>query len=251
MKTYLMSIPKSLKGVSDKLNVKSLLCEKTWIVFHEETKVIFIFQKGGSLIVSQNGEASKGQWEYIKSNKTILIEAEDVMLLLHPTFVDDVLFVLQQDGTDAYLILIDEEKIDKFVQKTTATINDYLKEISGEERESKQKEEQEQEKKHQRIMLARERAKEDIAQATKELHKKRKRVVKVMWLLLILFICEFLGIFFHIVTAPVLMVLMVVTQSALLIFFAILAFADKRISVVEDSIVNNHLQQIIASNEIP
>ena len=189
MKTYLMSIPKSLKGVSDKLNVKSLLCEKTWIVFHEETKVIFIFQKGGSLIVSQNGEASKGQWEYIKSNKTILIEAEGVMLLLHPTFVDDVLFVLQQDGTDTYLILIDEEKIDKFVQKTTATINDYLKEISGEERESKQKEEQE--KKHQRIMLARERAKEDIAQATKELHKKRKRVVKVLLLLLILFFCEF------------------------------------------------------------
>ena len=143
MKTYLMSIPKSLKGVSDKLNVKSLLCEKTWIVFHEETKVIFIFQKGGSLIVSQNGEASKGQWEYIKSNKTILIEAEDVMLLLHPTLVDDVLIILQQDGTNAYLILIDEEKIDKFVQKTTATINDYLKEISGEERESKQKEEQE------------------------------------------------------------------------------------------------------------
>ena len=246
MKTYLMSIPKSLKGVSDKLNVKSLLCEKTWIVFHEETKVIFIFQKGGSLIVSQNGEASKGQWEYIKSNKTILIEAEDVMLLLHPTFVDDVLFVLQQDGTDAYLILIDEEKIDKFVQKTTATINDYLKEISGEERESKQKEEQE--KKHQRIMLARERAKEDIAQATKELHKKRKRVVKVGWLLLILLFCEFLGVLFHIAIAQV---LMVVTLFPLLVFFAILAVAEERISVVEDSIVNNHLQQIIDSNEIP
>ena len=246
MKTYLMSIPKSLKGVSDKLNVKSLLCEKTWIVFHEETKVIFIFQKGGSLIVSQNGEASKGQWEYIKSNKTILIEAEGVMLLLHPTFVDDVLFVLQQDGTDTYLILIDEEKIDKFVQKTTATINDYLKEISGEERESKQKEEQE--KKHQRIMLARERAKEDIAQATKELHKKRKRVVKVLLLLLILFFCEFLGIFFHIAIAQV---LMVVTLFALLVFLVILEFANERISVVEDSIVNNHLQQIIASNEIP
>ena len=246
MKTYLMSIPRSLKGVSDKLNVKSLLCEKTWIVFHEETKVIFIFQKGGSLIVSQNGEASKGQWEYIKSNKTILIETEDVMLLLHPTFVDDVLFVLQQDGTDAYLILIDEEKIDKFVQKTTATINDYLKEISGEERESKQKEEQE--KKHQRIMLARERAKEDIAQATKELHKKRKRVVKVGWLLLILLFCEFLGMLFHIAIAQV---LMVVTLFPLLVFFAILAVAEERISVVEDSIVNNHLQQIIASNEIP
>ena len=250
MKTYLMSITKSLKGVSDKLNVKSLLCEKTWIVFHEETKVIFIFQKGGSLIVSQNGEASKGQWEYIKSNKTILIEAEDVMLLLHPTFVDDVLFVLQQDGTDAYLILIDEEKIDKFVQETTATINDYLKEISGEERESKQKEEQE--KKHQRIMLARERAKEDIAQATKELHKKRKRVGKVLLLLLILLFCEFLGMFFHIAIAQVLMIVtLFLTLFLLLVFLAIWASADERISIVEDSIVNNHLQQIIASNEIP
>ena len=180
MKAYLMSLPKSLEGISDRLNVRSLLCAKTWVVFHEEKKVIFIFQKDGSLIVSQNGVASKGKWEYIKPNKTILVEAVDVMLLLHPTFVDDVLFILQQDGTDGYFVLIDEKQIGKFVQKTIAAIADYLRVVSGEaaewqqkERERQQEEEAERKRKErERREKAREMAKSEIEQATKQLHKK-------------------------------------------------------------------------------
>ncbi len=182
MKAYLMSLPKSLKGISDRLNVRSLLCAKTWVVFHEEKKVIFIFQKDGSLIVSQNGVASKGKWEYIKSNKTILVEAVDVMLLLHPTFVDDVLFILQQDGTDGYFVLIDEKQIGKFVQKTIAAIADYLRVVSGEaaewqqkERERQQEEEAERKRKErERREMAIEMAKSEIEQATKPLRKKEK-----------------------------------------------------------------------------
>lgn len=182
MKAYLMSLPKSLKGISDRLNVRSLLCAKTWVVFHEEKKVIFIFQKDGSLIVSQNGVASKGKWEYIKPNKTILVEAVDVMLLLHPTFVDDVLFILQQDGTDGYFVLIDEKQIGKFVQKTIAAIADYLRVVSGEaaewqqkERERQQEEEAERERKErERREKAIEMAKSEIEQATKPLRKKEK-----------------------------------------------------------------------------
>lgn len=182
MKAYLMSLPKSLKGISDRLNVRSLLCAKTWVVFHEEKKVIFIFQKDGSLIVSQNGVASKGKWEYIKSNKTILVEAVDVMLLLHPTFVDDVLFILQQDGTDGYFVLIDEKQIGKFVQKTIAAIADYLRVVSGEAAEWQQKErERQQEEEAERKRKERERrekaiemAKSEIEQATKPLRKKEK-----------------------------------------------------------------------------
>lgn len=173
-----MSLPKSLKGISDRLNVRSLLCAKTWVVFHEEKKVIFIFQKDGSLIVSQNGVASKGKWEYIKSNKTILVEAVDVMLLLHPTFVDDVLFILQQDGTDGYFVLIDEKQIGKFVQKTIAAIADYLRVVSGEAAERQQEEvaerkRKERERREKAIEKAREMAKSEIEQATKPLCKEK------------------------------------------------------------------------------
>ena len=240
-----MSLPKSLKGISDKLNVKALLCEKSWIVFHEEKRVVFIFQKDGSLIVSQNGVASKGKWEYVKSNKTILIEAANVMLLLHPTFVDDVLFVLQQDGTESYFVLIDEKQIDKFVQKTIAAIVDYLKEVSGEAQELREKLGQERkEKERQRRALARERAKEDIVQATKGLQKKRQiflitTFVLVLLSLVVAFCFEFFGLFCIILLfgAPIIVIVSSVFEG--------------QIEDIEESVVNNYLQQIIDSNEIP
>jgi hypothetical protein len=197
MKAYLMSLPKSLKGISDRLNVRSLLCAKTWVVFHEEKKVIFIFQKDGSLIVSQNGVASKGKWEYIKSNKTILVEAVDVMLLLHPTFVDDVLFILQQDGTDGYFVLIDEKQIGKFVQKTIAAIADYLRIVSGEAAERQQEEEAERKRKERErrakaIEKAREMAKSEIEQATKPLRKKKTITI---WTYCVLVVLSIVGCF--------------------------------------------------------
>ena len=43
MKAYLMSIPDSIKGISDKLNVKSMLCDKSWVVFNDEgIKIVYI-----------------------------------------------------------------------------------------------------------------------------------------------------------------------------------------------------------------
>ena len=45
MKTYLMSIPDSIKGISDKLNIKALLCDKSWVIYNDEdTKIVFIFE---------------------------------------------------------------------------------------------------------------------------------------------------------------------------------------------------------------
>ena len=101
------------------------------------------------------------------------------MLLLHPTFVDDVLFILQQDGTDGYFVLIDEKQIGKFVQKTIAAIADYLRVVSGEEAARQQEEEaerrrKERERREKAIEKAREMAKSEIEQATKPLRKKEK-----------------------------------------------------------------------------
>lgn len=46
MKTYLMSIPDSIKGISDKLNVKALLCDKSWVIYNDDgIKIVFIFEK--------------------------------------------------------------------------------------------------------------------------------------------------------------------------------------------------------------
>lgn len=126
-----MSIPASIKGVSDKLNIQSQLCDRTWRVYNEEdVKVVYIFQKDGSLIVSQNGVVSKSKWEYIKANKSIIIEEYAQTLLLHPTFFNDVLFILQQDGVDKYITMIDESKQENLALISLDSILEYLNKIS-------------------------------------------------------------------------------------------------------------------------
>ena len=261
MKAYLMSIPQSLRGISDKLNIESLLCKKTWILFHEEKKVSFIFQKKGSLIISQNGEASKGSWEYIKANKTILIEAMDVKRLLRPTFVDDVLFILQQDGTDTYFVLIDEKHICEFIQKTINAINDYLKELSDEERERKQKEKLEKQKieqerrqkeeseKRELRKLAIERSKNDIEQATEALKKKKKKILIVVGTTTILF---FILIMLIMLITPIITAIITPIITLISIIACVVAsdHFDTEITEIEESIINQHIQQIKSSNKI-
>lgn len=132
MKTYLMSIPDSIKGISDKLNIKALLCDKSWVIYNDEdTKIVFIFEKSGSIIISQNGVVEKAKWEYVKANKSILIENNGHTLLLHPTFVDDVLFILQQDGTSLHIVMIDEKEVERLMLKTIEAINKYLINVSN------------------------------------------------------------------------------------------------------------------------
>lgn len=245
-----MSLPKTLKGISDNLNVKALLCENSWVVFHEEKKIIFIFQKDGSLIISQNGIASRGKWEYIKPNKTILIESADTMLLLHPVFVDDVLFILQQDGTDGYVVLIAEMQIGKFVQKTISAIDDYLRDVSGEGQKRRQKLEDERiEKQNQRIALAKERAADDIKQATKGLKEKRNTTILLLPFVWIIFLVLCLdGCSSDSSLLGVILTLCLVASLALGIFGSNI---DEKIDIIEGSIINKHLQKIIDSNEIP
>lgn len=131
MKTYIMSIPDTIIGIGEKLNITSMLCNKSWIVFNEEgVKTLYIFDKDGSLIISNNGLASNSHWKYIKANKTILIEDDGISFLLHPTFINEAIFILQQDGTQQYLFLIDEKKGEQLLLNSLSAINNYVKDLA-------------------------------------------------------------------------------------------------------------------------
>lgn len=177
MKAYLMSIPETIKGISNKLNVKSLLCDKSWVIFNNEgIKIVYIFQKDGSLITSQSGVVTKSKWEYVKANKSILIEENNQSLLLHPTFVDEVLFILRQDGTDYHIVMIDESKYGKLLLLTIDAINEYLKTASDNvgknALEMIQKEQQEHKfKLREEARVAKQ---QEIEDATLSIRKKRK-----------------------------------------------------------------------------
>ena len=241
MKTYLMSIPDSIKGISDKLNVKALLCDKSWVIYNDDgIRIVFIFEKKGSIIISQNGVVEKAKWEYVKANKSILIENNGQTLLLHPTFVDDILFILQQDGTNLHIVMIDEKEVERLMLKTTEAINNYLINIS------KSREQIESQKKEQ---LLREQAyketKDEIESSTAEL----KRQQKISYIIMaIAFICCY--------SAAMLTELFVtdiaVALTGIIIVISIVIIAinirrdrslDKKIEIIKKEIIDNYIKQ--------
>lgn len=122
-----MKIPEILKGISNTLDITAALCDKSWIVFNDEgVKLLFIFESDGSLIVSRNGVVSKQKWTYIKANSSLLIEDGVQAFLLHPAFIDNVIFALQQDGTEHHLFMIDEKQKDVLPLSTLHSLKQYF-----------------------------------------------------------------------------------------------------------------------------
>ena len=146
MKTYLINLPKSLNLISEKLDAKSILCNKPWLVFNDEGyKQVLIFQKDGSLIVSNNGEVVNSKWSYISANKSLLITIAEKTYMFHPAFLDKAIFALKQDGKDECLFMIDENNILSFLPKSLKELDEYFaKQIIKEEIELKKEKNKEQ-----------------------------------------------------------------------------------------------------------
>lgn len=127
MKAFLMKIPEILQGISKNLDVQAILCGRAWVIFNDENKkIVFIFEKDGTLIISRNGNASKGFWNYISANSTILIEESHRAFLLHPSFLDEVIFALRQDGTEHYVFMIDEKCQNMFDTLCLNSLHQYF-----------------------------------------------------------------------------------------------------------------------------
>lgn len=246
MKTYLMSIPDSIKGISDKLNIKALLCDKSWVIYNDEdTKIVFIFEKSGSIIISQNGVVEKAKWEYVKANRSILIENNGQILLLHPTFVDDILFIMQQDGTNLHIVMIDEKEVERLMLKTLEAINKYLVNVSNQHNtnyiDSQRRELTEEQ-------LLREQAyketKYEIESSTAEL-KHQKKISNII--IVITIICFFISLFIIISSTlfseHLLVVISVISIVIITINIRRDVSLDDKIEIIEKEIIDNYLKQ--------
>ena len=127
MKTYLLDILNRYKKFSESLDVEAILCSKSWSVFNDSgCKEIYLFQHDGSLIISVSGEVTNATWKYILVNQSILISTKSASYMLHPAFVDDIIFALQLDGTNQYSFMIDELQRDTFAPKSLSDIEKYF-----------------------------------------------------------------------------------------------------------------------------
>lgn len=89
MKTYLLDILNKYNRFSESLDVKTILCNKSWLAFNDTgDKELYIFQENGSLIVSINGKVTNGTWQYISTNKSIILSFKGQAYMLHPSFFE-------------------------------------------------------------------------------------------------------------------------------------------------------------------
>lgn len=146
MKTYLLDILNRYNRFSENLDVKTILCNKSWSIFNDAgNKELYIFQENGNLIASVNGNVLNGNWQYISANKSIVISFKEQSYMLHPSFFDKTIFALQQDGTNKYAFMIDEKQSQSFQPKTLTELKSYFENIERKKIEEEQ---------HRRKLLA-------------------------------------------------------------------------------------------------
>lgn len=132
MKTYLLDILNKYNRFSENLDVKTILCNKSWLVFNDTgNKELYIFQENGNLIASVNGNVHNGNWQYISANKSIILSFKEQSYMLHPSFFDKTIFALQQDGTNKYAFMIDEKQSQSFQPKSLTELNSYFEKINS------------------------------------------------------------------------------------------------------------------------
>ena len=129
MKTYLFDTINRYKRFSEKLDVQTAICNKSWWVFNDSgEKELYIFNPDGSLDVSFGGRVTEGKWRYVSANKSIIITANTESFMLDPEFIDNAIFALKLNGTNQYVFMIDENNTTLFAPKTYKELMGYFEE---------------------------------------------------------------------------------------------------------------------------
>ena len=129
MQTYLFDTINRYKRFSEELDVKTVICNKSWWVFNDSgEKELYIFNPDGKLDVIYSGRVTEGAWRYVSANKSIIVSANGESFMLDPAFVDNAIFALKLNGTDQYVFMIDENNTALFVPSTYKELMGYFEE---------------------------------------------------------------------------------------------------------------------------
>lgn len=125
MKLYLKSIIKQLSNYSSTLDKTSILFDKPWALIDDDFEMQkLIFKKNKELILSKNGQAQIGKWDYFPEAKSLLIDRNYDKILCNESFIDKGVMILRLDGTENKFFILANENI---VPDLDA--NSYLKKL--------------------------------------------------------------------------------------------------------------------------
>ncbi|WP_459211963.1 hypothetical protein [Aquimarina rhabdastrellae] len=126
MNIYISEIINKIKKFSNKLESNSKLKDKFWVLVDDlkSSKTVYIFRNENQLLISNNGKVKKVHWDYL-GNDSILIESNDSSFFYRLGFLDENFLILNIDGTENYLTLMNEAFIIKEIQ-TLKNVFDFL-----------------------------------------------------------------------------------------------------------------------------
>lgn len=173
MKTYITNILNRYKRYSENQDVKTAICNRSWWVFNDcGEKELYIFQEDNTLIISLSGRVTKGTWEYVPTNRSLIITAKNESYMLHLAFMDNILFALQVDGTQKYSFMIDENNRASFKPKTLRELQCYFEEKEQESVRRRQIQMQQM----QEMQLKRERLDHILASVKKHAEERERKL---------------------------------------------------------------------------
>ena len=112
MKPYLISLVKQLKCYSESLDKTSIFIDKPWAMIDQEFEMQkLIFRKNKELIMSKNGVATIGKWDYLAEAKSLLIDRGSDKMLFNEGFIDEGVMILKLDGTENRFFALANENV--------------------------------------------------------------------------------------------------------------------------------------------
>ena len=112
MNPILQNMVDSLKNYSQSLSKKSILVNKPWALIDSDLEIQkLIFKKNNELIMSKDGQASIGRWEYLPEARSLLIDRGIDTILCNEAFIDIGILILKLDGTKGEFFVLANENI--------------------------------------------------------------------------------------------------------------------------------------------
>jgi hypothetical protein len=100
MTEFIINILEQIQNYSTSISKKATFLDKPWALMDNEEEIQkLIFQKDNQLILSKNGKAQMGTWEYLAGAKSMLIDRGGDKILLNEVFINDDIMILKVDGT--------------------------------------------------------------------------------------------------------------------------------------------------------
>lgn len=112
IKEYLARISTDLSRFNQTLSKTSILIDKPWALVDDNNEIQkLIFKKNNELILSKNGKAEVGKWEYFPEAKSLLIDRGTDKIFCNEIFIDNGVIILKLDGTKNDFFALANENI--------------------------------------------------------------------------------------------------------------------------------------------